>query len=123
MAVILVVEDNRDMCMALADALMMEQHDVVCAPNGRAALTLLADMPHAPHVIITDLYMPEMDGIAFLQVLRDTAQWRHIPVAIMSGKTSDDQCAMEQGANAYIRKPFQFSELYDTVDRLIAEVQ
>lgn len=118
MARILLLEDNPDMVQALIEVLEMHNYEVVTAYNGREGLRIL-ESGVLPDLIITDLKMPLMDGLQFMQFVRGSAAWAHIPVAIMSGETTDSPRITASGADAFILKPFHFDELEATLNRLL----
>jgi CheY-like chemotaxis protein len=83
MASILIVEDAADACEPLAKFLEKLGHTVRCTANGREALSaVLAAMPD---VVLLDLFMPEMDGPSFLEVLRSYLRLQALPVVILTG--------------------------------------
>lgn len=90
------------------------------AGNGREALVSLEQ--EMPSVILSDLMMPEMDGAALLKALRADSRTRHIPFILLSGKGTDKTPieAMENGADAYLDKPFHPGHLLARIHRLLA---
>lgn len=118
MATILLLEDNHDMLSALSEVLQMHQYQVMTGYNGQDGLELLQNAPALPDLIITDINMPDMNGLEFLGEVRRRADWAKIPVAIMSGLVSDQQRALASGADAFVTKPFRFNELERTLSQL-----
>jgi CheY-like chemotaxis protein len=82
---VLLVEDDADMRDVMRHTIEKMGLPVAEAANGRAALTWLGDHP-APSMILLDLMMPEMDGFGFLDVLAARAEWRDIPVIVITAK-------------------------------------
>ena len=82
---VLLVEDDADMRDVMRHTIEKMGLPVAEAANGRAALTWLGDHP-APSMILLDLMMPEMDGFGFLDVLAARAEWREIPVIVITAK-------------------------------------
>jgi len=82
---VLVVEDDPLIRDGARQALSSEGCAVVTAENGRVALERLAEGPR-PDVILLDLMMPEMDGFAFADEVNKHAEWRSIPIIVMTGK-------------------------------------
>lgn len=74
------------------------------AANGRIALALIAEA--RPDAIILDLIMPEMDGFEFLEELRSRAEWRDIPVVVVTSKdlTAEDRARLNGGVERIIHK-------------------
>jgi CheY-like chemotaxis protein len=81
---VLVVDDDDIMRRGVLQALEKEGWKVGEAENGRVGLEHLAEV--LPDVIVLDLMMPEMDGFEFLEELRKRAEWRHIPVVVVTAK-------------------------------------
>lgn len=123
MARILILEDNYEMLDALSEALELNGHSISKGMNGRDGLDYLHKVGAFPDLIISDLRMPEVDGMAFLTAMRQGDAWSAIPVAIMSGQISDRQMVLDAGANAFIIKPFRYNELETIIDGLISPRQ
>ena len=92
---------------------------VVEAGNGQEALELMNQ--ERPKVILSDLMMPVMDGVAFIKALRSDARTRHIPFIILSSKGTANTPieALENGADAYLEKPFNPRHLLARIGRLL----
>jgi len=88
---ILVVEDNRDLAFGLRNNLEIEGYEVETAANGRAGLAAFARAN--PDLLILDLMMPEMDGFELIAELRQHAEWKTIPVVVLTAKdlTAEDR--------------------------------
>lgn len=107
---ILVVEDNDELRHFIVHILQKE-YRVLEAPNGRIGVErVLAEMPD---VVVSDVMMPEMDGIELLNAVKTNHNVCHIPVIILSAKASlDDRIkGLEYGADGYITKPFSSAYL------------
>ena len=83
MAVILIVEDDTDGRDALCAYLVRAGHVVDCVPNGKEALAAVIERP--PDLVILDLFMPEMDGGNFLEVIRSYLRLQSLPVIVLTG--------------------------------------
>ena len=121
MARIFVVDDEPSVRGAIARILQVDGHEVDPLPDGRAALGKLHTT--RPDVIVTDLFMPEVDGEELLVELDRIAP--EIPVIVISGASAggDDsplRHALHLGAAATIEKPFRAEEVRRTVDRILA---
>lgn len=103
------VEDNAELREYLRLALEMQDYQVLTAEHGRAALGYLNG--HRVDAVITDLFMPEMDGIETVAALRK--QFPEIRVIAMSGRPGVDYLAVarELGVRHTLRKPFEITEL------------
>lgn len=115
MAYVLLVEDNHDMLMMLAETLRLEGHEVVEAVNGREALAMLQQLPRMPQIVVTDVNMPVMDGWALLAQMRTMPESSTIPCMMLSGDASDRDIALARGAGAFLLKPFRHSELMQMI--------
>ena len=116
---ILIVDDNEDMRTMLQAWLQAEGHDVAVAPDGHSALKMLVARP--TDILVTDLCMPETDGIETIVAVRK--QFPHIPIVAMSGWTSAGgadylEVAREIGAVKTLKKPFEPAQLSDIVRKL-----
>jgi PAS domain S-box-containing protein len=101
---ILVVDDSPDMRKLLRDLLEELASELRMAEHGQEALTVLREF--APDVIITDLLMPVMDGLTFLEILRGTARFQHVPVIVVTAKelTADEQERLRRHTSAVLQK-------------------
>ncbi len=122
MARILIIDDEPSIRETLAKILLLDGHDVVKAMDGRSALEIISK--RAPDLVITDIYMPEMDGIEFLLSLADAAP--QIPVIAISGGAlaSADfvlEDAAQLGAVATLPKPFEIDQVRGLVHRVLEE--
>jgi CheY-like chemotaxis protein len=115
---VLVVDDDADMVDTCARILHRSGHDCLTATSGLDALALLHR--HRPNLILADLRMPGMDGLAFLtHARRMTPQ---VPVVIFTayGSMETARQARDSGAAAYLSKPFSVAELQDAVAQTLA---
>lgn len=114
---VLVVDDKEMMRDSVATTLARRGHTVVVASGGKAALDKIAE--RQPDVAITDLQMPEMDGLELLAEIRRVDE--QLPVIFMTayGSVETAVAALKQGAFDYVTKPFHGDELVAAVDRAI----
>ena len=114
--VVLVVEDHPDMRQYLV-AHLCERFSVVEAADARVGLELVRR--HDPAVIVSDIMMPVMDGLAFARALKGDPATAGIPIVLVSAKaTEEDRAEGLEVADAYLSKPVRMRELLDTVARL-----
>jgi signal transduction histidine kinase/DNA-binding response OmpR family regulator len=101
---VLVVDDDDILRRGILQALEKEGWKVSEADNGRAGLERLAGA--LPDAIVLDLMMPEMDGFEFLEALRKRAEWRHIPVVVVTAKdlTEEDHRRLSGGVEHILQK-------------------
>ena len=116
---VMVVEDDRDMARVIGD-ILSDAYGIIYASNGRQALEKI-DSGASPTIIVSDVIMPEMDGIALTRALKSNLATSHIPVILLSAEVPDTlmQESLEGGADAYLEKPFSPKKLRSTVDNLI----
>ena len=117
---ILVVEDNLDTRELIHLHLTTEGFTVVTASNGREGL-YLAGAEH-PDLIVTDISMPEIDGLELVRQLRTQSEFESVPILVLTafGLDQMDQ-AIKAGANRALNKPVHFDGLIDDVRELLAE--
>lgn len=114
---ILIVDDELNMRLVLAAMLKKEGFDVSSAANGREALQILKSAP--PAVVITDLKMPDIDGMALLSHMAE--QHPAIPVIMITahGTIATAVEALKKGAFDYITKPFDLDDLKNIVAKAV----
>ena len=117
---ILIVEDNAPIATYIKDKLS-QLYNCYIANNGNEGLKL-AEV-HNPDIIVTDIMMPEMDGIEMTKKLKENFSTCHIPVIMMTAKsdTQDKISGFETGAEAYITKPLNSSYLKAVIQSLIKQ--
>ncbi|MCW3786844.1 hybrid sensor histidine kinase/response regulator transcription factor [Plebeiibacterium sediminum] len=116
--VLLLVEDNEELRNYIKQSLI-QNYIIVEAGNGKEALGLIEE--NELDLIITDVMMPEMDGLEFTQIVKSKVETCHIPVIMLTAKSSEKQVieGIEQGADDYITKPFSANYLYAKIHQLI----
>src|SRR5512142_3205241 len=119
MARVLVVDDEPKLGKFVTQALELDGHDVARAGGGREALDLLAARPF--EVVVTDLRMPEVDGLAVLDAARARSGPPEVIVMTAFGTAESAVAAMKAGAADYVTKPFAMDELRLRVRRLVAQ--
>lgn len=115
---ILIVDDEKDICEYLRNELSKEYKVDVCG-NGAEAYDFLLHNP--VHLLISDVMMPEMDGITLCRKVRANTNINHIPIILLTAKGRNEDLAegMETGADSYIVKPFSIEVLRSTINNLI----
>ena len=115
---ILIVEDSST-TRALIRAVIEEMGDftIIEAGSGFEALKLLPAQPI--NIIITDVNMPDINGLELISFIKNNPRYTHIPLIIVSTERSeeDKKRGISLGAMAYITKPFKAQELQETVKR------
>lgn len=117
---ILTVDDSKSMRMLLRNALTQRGYEVVEAEDGVAALEWLRD--NSPGLVITDINMPRMDGFGFIEAVRQDAQYRAVPILVLTTESDDEKKlrARRAGATGWIVKPFDPAKLIAAVRRVAA---
>ena len=116
---ILIVDDSSSVRTVLSIALRGAGFDVVEATNGAEGLQRLDGRP--VHLIISDVNMPVMDGLAFLTAVKKMPAYKFIPVLMLTTESSEQKKAVgrEQGARAWVTKPFRPEQLLVAVQKLV----
>jgi len=115
---ILLVEDEYASLEVLALLLEKEGYQVVTASDGEEAISRLHE--RRPDLVVTDFWMPRMDGVALCQRMSEQQAWREIPVILISG-TYEDDVPRPPGVVGYLRKPLLFSSLLASVRRALGQ--
>lgn len=115
---VLIIDDNVDIRTYLRSVLS-EKYNVSEAADGKAGLELARKI--VPDIVLSDIMMPVMDGLAFCQQLKTDKAISHIPVILLTARSLDEQRAegYEHGADAYLSKPFSLRLLLSRIDNLI----
>jgi signal transduction histidine kinase/DNA-binding response OmpR family regulator/ligand-binding sensor domain-containing protein len=115
---ILIVEDDQLIRYILRD-ILSEQHIIYEASSGREALETISRL--VPDLIISDIMMPDMDGLELCRIIKDTPASCHIPLILLTARDTIEQKieGYECGADAYIAKPFQTEHLQVRVRKLL----
>ncbi len=119
MSTVLVVEDSVAQQSMMKDLLEDSGLKVIVASDGIEALETLQD--HPPDLILLDIVMPNMNGYEVCRRIKANLATQNVPVVMCSakGEEFDRYWGMKQGADAYIAKPFQPTELVGTVKQLL----
>lgn len=116
---ILIAEDEEEISSYLKEELEGEYRIVTCKNGKEAYETVLAD---TPDLVISDIMMPEMDGLSLCRKIKQNTNVNHVPVVLLTAKSKpeDTMEGMATGADAYIVKPFNTELLKSTIANLIA---
>ncbi len=116
---ILLVDDDSENCLALAEVLKGEGYSVETASDGHEALEIIAN--HKFDAVISDALMPQMDGFALCRTLKSNDAHKNIPVIIITGQytdKSDMEFALSVGASKVLRKTADADELLEALSKL-----
>ncbi len=116
--VILVVEDNPDN-MTTAKALLSPEFTVLEAIDGKAGVEMAKK--YLPHLILMDIALPDIDGIAAFKIIRNDARMQQIPVIALtaSAMTSDREAILAHGFDAFIAKPIENKLFLKTINNML----
>lgn len=120
---ILLVEDNIAMINFISNKLRIV-YNVFCACNGSDALKKLFAMPVIPDLILSDVMMDKMDGYAFIKTLSEQHKYSHIPIILLTAKSTptDRLKGLRLGAIDFISKPFSFEELSQKIETILDNI-
>lgn len=116
---ILLVEDTPSLAAEIVDILRMEDFDVSLAQNGVDALGQLREK--LANIVISDLFMPEMDGFQLITEVKKDMSLKHIPIVILSARTTVDaiEKVKELGADLFIAKPCDSKYLVSSIRQIL----
>ncbi len=116
--IVLVVEDNEDIRNYISDSLS-KYHKVYTANNGKKGLEKA--LAHIPDIIVSDIMMPEMDGVELCKILKSDMRTCHIPIILLTAKDTiqDRTEGYTIGVESYIAKPFSASLLQSRIFNLL----
>ena len=117
---ILLVEDTKALAQNMADILSMEGFDIVIQEDGQKALSYL--QTESCDLILTDIVMPNMDGISLIKKVRSDKSLANTPIIVISAKTTEEtkKEAAESGSNLFLNKPCDTENLVNSVKALLA---
>jgi DNA-binding response OmpR family regulator len=115
---VLVIEDNPELRSFIKKSLA-EEYEVMEAVNGRLGFECAIET--IPDLIISDIMMPELDGVSLCKKLKETESTSHIPVILLTARADHESkiAGLETGADNYVVKPFKVDELLVRVRNLI----
>lgn len=116
---ILIADDDPQILRALRVTLGARGYEIVTAQDGQAAINAVIE--HRPDLVMLDLGMPRLDGLAVIEGLRG---WSQVPILVVSGRTgaSDKVEALDIGADDYVTKPFSIDELLARIRALTRRI-
>lgn len=118
---ILVVDDSPTVIKFVSFSLKNGGYQVVTASDGMDALEKMSKAERKIDLVITDLNMPNLDGYALIETLRNSEEHARTPIIILSSEEGDDdqRRGMQVGASSYLVKPFKSGVLLDEVSRYL----
>ena len=119
---LLLVEDNLELLYAM-NRIFSSKYNVFTATNGAEAIDILKEKEI--HIIISDIMMPEIDGLSLCQYTKSHLEYSHIPVILLTAKQTEEDMieGYKYGADSYFAKPPSFPLLYARVDNLLEKAE
>lgn len=115
---IILLEDSLELAQLMVDTLEMDGHTVLTGTNGEEGLHLLEQNPNT-ELLITDVWMPKMNGLELLLHIRQQPRWNTLRCVVMSGSSSDRVTANKYGADAFVSKPFHYPDFYRLIEQVV----
>lgn len=121
MKTILLIEDDIVLRENTAELLELSDYKVITAPNGKIGIQTAKQ--ELPHLIVCDIMMPEVDGYGVLEAMALEDATKHIPFIFLSAKTEHKEVrrGMDMGADDYLTKPFDETELLSAIESRLAK--
>ena len=115
---LLVVEDNLELLL-LMQQLLKSTYRVYIARNGKEAMKIIKEKEL--DLIISDVMMPEMDGLELTRTIKSDPNYNHLPIILLTAKTQEEDIkeALQNGADEYLKKPFRLGDLKLRIDNII----
>ena len=119
---LLIIDDESEI-LDMLECFLSSDFKILKASNGIDGLSLVQTT--LPDIVICDVMMPKMNGTDFLQLMKGDKKLAHIPVIMLTAKTSeeDQMVAFDCGADAYLTKPISLKYLRKRIDQLLARVE
>ncbi|HEY9808711.1 MAG TPA: response regulator transcription factor [Halomicronema sp.] len=120
---ILVVDDDPAIRVAISHYLEMSGYYVLMAENGKEAMEMVSE--YQPHLIVTDIIMPLMDGYELVRQIRKKPAFRLLPVVFLSARNNTEERikGYQLGCDLYLPKPFELEELGAVIRNLLERIQ
>ncbi|MEX2591517.1 MAG: tetratricopeptide repeat protein [Anditalea sp.] len=117
---VLIVEDNLDL-QHYMKGMLQESYQLIFASNGKEGLQRAEK--HIPDLVISDIMMPQMDGLSFTALLKENEKTSHIPVILLTAKADleNKMEGLKTGADDYLTKPFEPKELLARMENLLEQ--
>ncbi len=123
MKVILLIEDNMEICENMSEILELSGYKTIIAEDGKKGVALA--IQHKPDLIVCDIMMPVLDGYGVIHMLQKNIETRNIPFIFITAKAerAEIRKGMELGADDYITKPFNGTELLNAVESRLRKTE
>ncbi len=117
--IIVVIDDEQSFCDVVGEILRSFGYQVYTAYNVEGAIPILEQ--HLPAALILDIMMPGIDGLTFIQHLRERPRYAELPIIISSAKytTKDQEAPLSAGADFFLPKPFSAGDLRQAINTVL----
>jgi DNA-binding NtrC family response regulator len=116
---LLIIDDNKEILDALYDFLSKKKYNIVAASNGLEGLKLIENQKQAFDLVITDLIMPDISGVALISIIKKKYPDTRV-IAITGWGEHPEALATEAEADYVLEKPFELSELEKLIKKLLS---
>jgi twitching motility two-component system response regulator PilG len=120
---VLIVEDEPDAAELFSVMMRVNGYEVIKMFVSTPAMKMISQVK--PNIVIMDIMMPDVSGLEVIKFMRRDESLKHIPVVVVSAKSSpeDIQAGMDAGATKYLTKPVAYMDLLNAVQNLIGSAQ
>jgi CheY-like chemotaxis protein len=122
---IMVVEDETLLLQAITKKIKLSNLDVISCASGQQAVDYLESMDGTPDAIWLDYYLKDMNGLAFMQTMKENPKWADIPVIVVSNSASPDKVhnMLALGAKKYVLKAeYRLDEIIQMMLTMISDI-
>ncbi len=118
---ILIVDDEKDIVETLSFMLKAKGFDCICAYDGESGLAMAKN--EAPDLVILDVMMPKINGYKICRLLKFDNKYKNIPIIMITARSQDEDKIIgeETGADEYITKPFEFSDVLEKINKYLMQ--
>lgn len=115
---VLVLEDNQEL-LEVMTTLLSREYNIYTAENGKEGVVIMEN--EDIDLVVSDIMMPEMDGIEFCKLIKSSIEFSHVPVILLTAKNKEEDRAeaYESGADGFISKPFSLTVLHARIKNLL----
>ena len=115
---VLIIEDNKDVAYYIHSCLEAD-YELLTAADGQQGIDIAIE--NVPDIIISDVMMPEKDGLEVCEILKEDERTSHVPIVLLTAKADMESrlAGLKRGADAYLSKPFNKEELFIRLEKLL----
>lgn len=117
---VLIVDDDENMRTLLSHFMERENMEPVLHEDGQAVFDYI-DAHSPPDVALVDLHLPYVKGFDIIKKIRETSDWKNVPIVVISSESTDESVekALQMGADDYIEKPVEMKKTMARVKRFL----